>query len=311
MISLRPPRRGHAWGPISLVVLPACFFGLHQATPLRLEHYFVLALLLGSAWSTWGRRFSLVLAPLTAAGFGYELFPLLARFRGTIRVAELWNWEHLLFPVPGAPGVAVSDLLSSFSLVPLDLLSGVTYLTHLPEAMGLAVLFFFLGDVRRAQRLAVGFFLLNVLGWCLWLAYPAAPPWYVDKYGLGSVELLAQASPAGGARFDALLGQPFFSELYSRSTNVFGAFPSLHVGYAAIAAMAGFHSRPAIRWFTLSYAVLMAFSALYLRHHYLVDVVGGITCAFLAYGLAGTLLQTRGGEVEAGAANTPSVGELA
>jgi len=274
-------------------MVPACFFGLSRVVPLRGEHFLVAALLMICAWSSKGRKFSLILAPLTATGFGYELFPLFAGLRGKVLVEQLWDLEHLLFPIPGSSTVSLSDLLSSFSWAPLDLLAGATYLTHLPEAMGLAALLFLRGDVPRAQRLAVGFLLLNVVGWCIWLILPAAPPWYVDLYGLGPIDLSAAPSCAGGARFDAFVGHPIFASFFERSTNVFGAFPSLHAGSASIAAIAGYRSTRGTRIFTLSYAVAMCFSAVYLRHHYIVDVVAGIACAFAAYAIAGQLLSLK------------------
>lgn len=279
---------GRAWPLLSLGVVPASFLALSQVTPLGPEHVLVATLLLASAWSSLGRKFSLVLAPLTAAGFGYELFPVFARFRGEVMVKPLWDLDHALFPVPGSSD-SLSDLLSSFSWAPLDLVSGVIYLTHLPEAMGLAALLFFRGDVPRAQQLAVGFFFLNVIGWCMWLTWPAAPPWYVDQHGLGPANLNIAASAAGGVRFDELVGLPLFEDLYSRSTNVFGAFPSQHAGFATIAAIFGYGSTRSIRWFTLTYALLMYFSAVYLRHHYIVDVVAGIASAFVASGLVTVL----------------------
>lgn len=276
-----PTNWGSTWPILSLGVVPASFLALSQLIPLRVEHLFVAALLMVLAWSSYGRRFSLVLAPLAAAGIGYELFPLLARFRGEVLVEKLWNWEHVLFPVPGS-SASLSDLLSSFSWPPLDLLSGAIYLVHLPEAMGLAALLFFMGDVKRAQQLAVGLFILNVLGWCMWLVWPAAPPWYVDQYGLGPADLSVASNAAGGLRFDQIVGHPFFENLYARSSNVFGAFPSQHAGFATIAAIFGYGSTRAIRWVSVTYAFLICFSAVYLRHHYIVDVVVGVAIAFVA-----------------------------
>ena len=55
---------------------------------------------------------------------------------------------------------------------------------------------------------------------------PAEPP-----TGDGPADLAALPSPAGTARFDALLGIHYFASFYARNTNVFGAMPSLHASY--------------------------------------------------------------------------------
>jgi membrane-associated phospholipid phosphatase len=96
----------------------------------------------------------------------------------------------------------------------------------------------------------------------------------------------AASSPAGLARMDALLGVPLAASFYSQSANVFGAMPSLHCAYATLVAWMVFPLRGALRWATLAFALSMVFSAVYLRHHYILDVLAGIVLAipFAVYG---------------------------
>jgi membrane-associated phospholipid phosphatase len=90
-------------------------------------------------------------------------------------------------------------------------------------------------------------------------------------------------SAAGAARFDALVGIELFARFYSRNPNVFGATPSLHVAYAVMAAWHLWHRGLFARGFGVAFSLLIGFSAVYLAHHYVLDVVAGaatglITC---------------------------------
>jgi membrane-associated phospholipid phosphatase len=126
------------------------------------------------------------------------------------------------------------------------------------------------------------FALLSVLGWVVGLAWPAAPPWYVYTWGLGPANLQAPASAAGAIRFDHLVGMDVFGAFYSRSWNVFGAMPSLHVGYVVVVAAAAWPLGGWLRRGTAAYAAVMAFAAVYLRHHYILDVAAGLALAVLS-----------------------------
>jgi membrane-associated phospholipid phosphatase len=89
------------------------------------------------------------------------------------------------------------------------------------------------------------------------------------------------SSPAGLARVDAWLGLPVATTFYSKSANVFGAVPSLHVAYATLVAWVSGSLRGWLRWATIGFAMSMAFSAVYLRHHYVIDVVAGAALALI------------------------------
>jgi membrane-associated phospholipid phosphatase len=119
------------------------------------------------------------------------------------------------------------------------------------------------------------------------LTFPAAPPWYVDQYGLGPAHLEAVASAAGAARFDAFFGIHYFASFYARSKDVFGAMPSLHVAYPVVVVLAVWNVRPRwVRVLAVAWAALIAFAAVYLNHHYVIDVIAGVIAAGIAYGAA-------------------------
>jgi membrane-associated phospholipid phosphatase len=145
----------------------------------------------------------------------------------------------------------------------------------------LALLFFF----RKSPRFEImcwAFLLMNAMGVVTYVLYPAAPPWYVMKYGPGPADLTAAPSPAGTSRFDALLGIRYFANFYARNPNVFGAMPSLHVAYPVLVTWQAWRMGRAWRVGTAGFAALVAFSAIYLQHHYIMDVVGGLAAALVA-----------------------------
>jgi membrane-associated phospholipid phosphatase len=215
------------------------------------------------------------LAPIPAAGLIYESLRGLFQYRGTVHVGDLYALEAKLFSVATADGPrALSDVVSRHTNRWLDALSGATYFFFLAEVVVVAALLFFRSRLK-ALELSIGFLVVNLIGWAIWFVYPAAPPWYVDQYGTGPALLDVVSSPAGLARVDAWLGLPLATTFYSKSANVFGAVPSLHMAYATIVAWVAASVRGGLRWATLGFAISMAFSAVYLRHHYILDVVAG------------------------------------
>jgi membrane-associated phospholipid phosphatase len=160
----------------------------------------------------------------------------------------------------------------------LDLCCGVTYLLFLIEILAATALL----SVRwrsRAWELSLGFLIVNLLGWLIWIAYPAAPPWYADTFAFRASAPDVASSAAGLARFDALVGLPLAGSFYAKSADVFGAMPSLHVAYSTLVvwAVAPLGRAPLIA--AAVFAASMAFSAVYLRHHYILDVLAGMLLA--------------------------------
>ncbi len=145
------------------------------------------------------------------------------------------------------------------------------------------------------RRFGWAFFTLCMLGFITWYAYPAAPPWYALKYGLGlPADLAAPGDPARLAQVDALLGITFFHGMYVRSSNVFGAIPSLHAAYPLLVWLYVRHSPlKRFHWVCFGFWILMSFSAVFLGHHYVIDVLLGSLYALIAYYLAEELLHRR------------------
>lgn len=217
-------------------------------------------------------------APFGLAVLGYEAIRLAPR-SSNVHIAELVRVEERFFSVVTEAGPrTLSDIIAGNTHPLLDLWCGATYLSWVPGVL-VAAAYLFTRHRRRAFELSVGFLVVNLAGWAIWFSYPAAPPWYVDLYGTGPALLHAPSSAAGLVRFDALLGVPVASSLYSKSAYIFGAMPSLHVAYATLVTWMTFPVGGKLRAAGLAFAASMAFAAIYLRHHYIIDVVAGVAVA--------------------------------
>jgi len=194
--------------------------------------------------------------------------------------------------------VTVHDWLQRHASPALDVLCAIPYATFLVVCVAFAV-FASLREPRRARRFALGFLALNAVGFATYHLYPAAPPWYFHAHGC-VVDLGVHASEGPNlARVDALLGVPFFAAMYSRSSAVFGAMPSLHCAYAMLVVLEGWAmlSRR-MRGVTVAFACLMAFAAVYLDHHWVLDVLAGDALAVVVF-LAVRALSSRVEDVAA------------
>ncbi|GMU02237.1 hypothetical protein KH5H1_63570 [Corallococcus caeni] len=281
MTSRSPDKNASAFKWLVTVLATGHFALVVSTGRVRWEHVAADLLLVVLAWAGAGpRRFLRGAFPLWLTGMILDSQALWLGVRGTIHTGDLWNLEKLLFPAPGA--THWPEWWSRHPNTFLDLLCGFAYAAYIYEVFLVALWFFFKKDARFEQ-LCWAFFVVNAIGVVVYVLYPAAPPWYVLKYGPGLANLAAPPSPAGTARFDAFFGIHYFANFYSRNPNVFGAMPSLHAAYPLMMVLVLWHKGPAWRVGTSLFAVLVAFSAVYLTHHYVLDVLAGVTAAVVAF----------------------------
>jgi hypothetical protein len=223
--------------------------------------------------------------------------------RGPIRVAEPRAWELAWFGLnDGGRLVTPAEWWQTRTHGTLDLACGAAYLLFVPGFLAAAAWWRF-GEKRPAAQTVMNAMLaLNLAGYAIYLLYPAAPPWYFDRYGPGPAVLTAAPEAAGALRFDALLGVTWFAEYYGRNANVFGAIPSLHVGQTFLAVLFAWHFR-SLRGLTTGFWLLMTFASAYLNHHYLVDGVAGMALAALIFGAAVAWARRSAGPMEPGSAS--------
>ncbi len=202
----------------------------------------------------------------------------------TVHVCDLRAQEAALFGVGvgGARGTLQDYFQQHWSIV-ADAYFAIPYGIYLLAIVGYGL---YLGATDLAALRVYGwtFFALNLAGFATYHLYPAAPPWYVHAHGCG-VDLSAVASEGEHlARVDRLLGFGYFHGLYGRSHDVFGAIPSLHVTYPVLTLLVGWRKHgAAVRSVMLLYAASMIAGAVYLDHHWILDVVIGLAYAFASH----------------------------
>jgi membrane-associated phospholipid phosphatase len=249
-------------------VLGLAGLGVAVLQGLRWEHVVAHGLLIGLPWT--GNRaleFTRVTLPLWVTGMvvdGQRWLPLL----GNVHTADIHSLEAVLFPA--ARGITWPEWFNAHPNNVADLVCGFAYAVYLMEFL-LPAFFFYLNRQRQlysAMMCAV-----------IYLLVPAAPPWYVIDHGLGPVDLRALPSAAGASRFDALLGVSFFASFYARNPHVFGAMPSLHVAYPLLVVWYTWPRGWAWRICAVTFFGLVCFAAVYLAHHYILDVLAGFCVA--------------------------------
>lgn len=182
------------------------------------------------------------------------------------------------------------ELLLHFSHPFLDLFCGFLYHALVPIVFILLMVFWRFHSIDLAKRYGAAFLLMNLFAFATYVLYPAAAPWYISKYGFVQPIAAVLGDPAGLIKFDQLLGTHLSSAMYSSSPVVFGAIPSMHAGFTMLGWLYSFHLNKKVAGVIGLYTVSMWFSALYLQHHYLIDLVIGIFYAVIAYLLIEKLL---------------------
>ncbi len=158
----------------------------------------------------------------------------------------------------------------------LDIICAIPYGTFIYVDVAFAI-FLYTRDYAAMQRFGWTFLLLNLAGFFTYHLYPAAPPWYYHAHGC-TADLTAHASEGPRlAHVDALMNWKYFAGFYGRSNDVFGAVPSLHVAYPLLLILYGwkFFKAP-LKIATGAFFATMCFAAVYLDHHWIVDVILGI-----------------------------------
>lgn len=211
-----------------------------------------------------------------------------------VHIGDLYEAERSLFGIRENGAVLTPNELLALGSTPLkDVLAGLFYLCWVPVPLAFAG-YLYAKDKGFFLRFSLCFVLVNLLGFVVYYLYPAAPPWYVAQSGV-TFDPETPGNTAGLGRFDDLIGLPIFQGLYSKSSNVFAAMPSLHASYLVVAAY--WAHRAGLRRARVLFAVLAAgiwWAAVYSGHHYILDVIMGIACAILGIGVFNILSRRAG-----------------
>ena len=225
------------------------------------------------------RKIALALTPWAIFGCSYDWMRFIPNYEvNPIDVRGLYEAEKNLFGIATAAGtVTPNEFFALHHCAAADLFAGLFYLCWVPVPIGFGLYLYLKGDRKNYLHFAMAFLFVNLVGFAGYYIHPAAPPWYVMKYGFEPI-LNTPGNVAGLDRFDQLTGIPVFQALYGKNANVFAAIPSLHVTYMLVTTIYAIMSRQ--RKVTIAaFAIICMgiwWTAIYSGHHYSIDVLLGI-----------------------------------
>jgi membrane-associated phospholipid phosphatase len=209
-----------------------------------------------------GAKLRLALYPAALAAAYMDMGPALARAGARLWDAELLRLDRLL--IGTTPALLLQPLVHPLLTDALSL----CYALFIPY-FATSLIWYFLGELPLARRFFAGLIGLYSIGFLGYLLVPARGP-YLAFGGLFIVPLCGGWLTDANATFVAIGG------------NGVDVFPSLHCAASAfILAFDHRHSRGRF-WLFLLPVVGLWISTVYLRYHYLVDLLGGFALAFLA-----------------------------
>jgi membrane-associated phospholipid phosphatase len=301
---------GGAWLPLPIVLWP---LGWILAGKGRGEHVVMLLLVLGLAYAApWTKKLFVGLFPIGLLGVVYDAMRFVQNVGvtpGRVHDCDLRAIDMAIASVNvnGTPG-SVHDWFQAHTSTALDLICAVPYGTFIYVALAFAV-FLYLKDYQRLRAFGWTFLTLNVCGFITYHIYPAAPPWYFHTHGC-AIDIAAHASEGPNlARVDAMLGVHYFAGFYGRASDVFGAMPSLHVAYPMLIVLYGWPLfRLPGRIFAGAFLVTMCFAAMYLDHHWIVDVLAGLTYTVIVFFAVRAIMRADARAARAQSAERPEGG---
>jgi inositol phosphorylceramide synthase catalytic subunit len=259
------------------LLLVSCTMGL------KVHHWVIAGLYNTCIWmSPQSRRFILAFSAFVVFAIIYDLMKAVPNYLvNPVDVASLYNFEkcHFGINIHGRL-LTLNEYFAVHHNSFLDLLSGLCYINWIPVPLAFG-LWLYIKNKQQFLCFSLSFLLVNLIGFCIYYIHPAAPPWYVARYGF-EVNPATHGEVAGLARFDELLGIKVFSLMYSQNSNVFAAVPSLHCAYPVVVLYYAFKNNTSIMKILLTLFMLgIWFSAFYSGHHYLTDIILGVLCAVL------------------------------
>lgn len=254
---------------------------------LRPEHVWIVLLLAALFFATGiTRKMVVALLPFIVFGISYDWMNIVHNYEvNPVDIEGIYNAEKSLFGIATAEGVLTpNEFFGRHTWAVMDFMGGFFYLCWVPVPILFGLWLYFNRQEKAYLHFALVFLLVNFIGFAGYYIHPAAPPWYVAKYGFDFM-LGTPGDTAGLGAFDQMTGLGIFNGLYGRNSNVFAAVPSLHSAYTLVAFIYSLRSRTP-NWMRVALAIITLgiwFTAVYTSHHYIIDVTLGIGCALLGF----------------------------
>lgn len=233
-----------------------------------------------------GRLFLRDWIPFVALFFAYELMRGYAdKFGLPIHVTDVISLERLV-SLGGLPTTLVQGLHQGPASNPdaLATISVIFYFLHFPLPLAIGFLLWI-----RQRRLYYDFvatlIVLSMAAFVTYLLLPVAPPWWAERHGDVSGVLHLRDTGFNGLSGFFGFGNYFFSyqNVYGISSNDVAAFPSLHAAYPFLAFLFARRAFGRVGFLMLAYTACVWFAIVYLGEHWVVDIIGGVIYALVAY----------------------------
>ena len=273
----------------ALYSIPIAFAG-----DLRLEHWIFAAFAVVFGYTgPRAKQFLVDVSPIIAVALAYDVVryvrPILVTPERVLG-CELRTLDQAI--LPGGGGRTGQEWLAAQHTPLLDLVFAVPYTIFLYLVFGYAIYLFF-RDRPRMRHYLLAFAVGNFISFSCYLLVPAAPPWYVHAHGC-LIDTGVAPNPAGLARVDQMFGISYYASFYGRAAAAFGAMPSMHCAYPLIGLLTAWRAAgPVARAVHLGYWLIMSLAAMYLDHHWAVDVLAGWATAAVAVAVTGAWLRFR------------------
>ena len=261
------------------LVVTALFVGIRPEHPLLIA---LIAVLFCAHPQT--KKLVIALLPFILFAVSYDWMNIVPNYKvNPIDVQDLYEAEKSLFGITTAAGtVTPNEYFAEHHCAFMDFWAGFFYLCWVPVPILFGLSLYFMKQRNLYLRFAIVFLFVNLIGFAGYYIHPAAPPWYVMKYGFEPI-LNTPGDVAGLGRFDEMTGLGIFDSLYSRNSNVFAAIPSLHSAYMVIAFYYSLKAKYP-NFLRVIFGIIMLgiwFTAVYSAHHYIIDAILGASCAVL------------------------------
>lgn len=255
---------------VVLILLAFAAVGVFPATRIIMAVFMSVML-----WRKATRRFVLDFAPFLILLLSYDS---LRRFAddlspSDIHVTDIIHAERMIAGGGTLPSVFVQHHLWGHFYTPvLDVITNGFYLFHFLSPLVLSLL---LWTRRRPMYWAyvIALVVLSYSAFATYILFPAAPPWWATVHGYMDKE-------------------PVYLDHFVMSTdkmintpNPVAAVPSLHAAYPTLIALVAIKAWGKKASFMLLLPVAVAFSTVYLGHHYVVDALLGAGYALAVYWL--------------------------
>jgi inositol phosphorylceramide synthase catalytic subunit len=271
---------------IFILSTTAYFAWFYGFVGLRSEHFTMYCIITGCYLvHPVSRRFIYAFGVFAVYWIVYDSMRVLPNYTvNPIHIQEPYLIEKTWFGIKNTEG-PLQTWNEYFKLNPsptLDFLTGIAYLNWVPIPLFFAF-YLFLKQKRLFLKFSYAFLFTNIIGFCIYYVYPAAPPWYVEQYGFKVIHG-TPGNAAGLLNFDKLTGTTIFAGLYQKNANVFAAMPSLHSAYPVLCLLYGWRLKSSLlNVCFIIFVISIWFSAVYTRHHYIIDVLAGASTALLGY----------------------------